>query len=83
MFFQPLIGGDVYGLDNTTFAAIDAAVEVDGDSVVFTLADAYWRLPFLQILCGQWASIVDKSWCIDQGDWDGTEDHEAGPKRGG
>jgi peptide/nickel transport system substrate-binding protein len=73
MFFQPLMGGDVHGLDNTTYAAIDAAVEVDGDSVVFTLADAYWRLPFLQILCGQWASIVDKSWCIDQGDWDGTE----------
>jgi peptide/nickel transport system substrate-binding protein len=73
MFFQPLMGGNVYGLDDTTFAAIDEAVEVDGDSVVFTLSGAYWELPFLQILCGQWASIVDKSWCIAQGDWDGTE----------
>jgi len=73
MFFQPLIGGEVYGLDDTTFAAIDAAVEVDGDSVVFKLSGAYWQIAFLQVLCGQWASIVDKSWCIAQGDWDGTE----------
>jgi len=73
MFFQPLMGGNVYGLDDTTFADIDASVEVDGDSVVFTLAGAYWQTAFLQILCGQWASIVDKSWCIAQGDWDGTE----------
>jgi peptide/nickel transport system substrate-binding protein len=73
MFFQPLFGDDIYGLDDTTFADIDASVEVDGDSVVFTLAGAYWQTAFLQILCGQWASIVDKSWCIAEGDWDGTE----------
>jgi len=73
MFFQPLFGDDIYGLDDTTFADIDASVEVDGNSVVFTLAGAYWQTAFLQILCGQWASIVDKSWCIAQGDWDGTE----------
>jgi ABC-type transport system substrate-binding protein len=73
MFFQPFFGDDIYGLDDTTFADIDAAVEVDGNDVVFKLAGAYWQIPFLQILCGQWASIVDKSWCIEQGDWDGTE----------
>jgi ABC-type transport system substrate-binding protein len=73
MMFQPLIGGDVYGLDDTTFAAIDDAVEVNGQYVVFKLSGAYWEIPFEQILCGQWASIVDKSWCIALGDWDGTE----------
>jgi peptide/nickel transport system substrate-binding protein len=40
---------------------------------VFTLVGDYWELPFMQILCGGWASIVDKEWCIDQGDWNGTE----------
>lgn len=73
MFFQPLLGEDVWGYDDTTFADIDAAVEVDGNDVVFTLAGAYWQTAFLQVLCGQWASIVDKEWCIAQGDWDGTE----------
>jgi len=48
-------------------------VEVDGQDIVFTLAGAYWELPFLQIMSGQWACIVDKEWCIAQGDWDGTE----------
>jgi len=30
-------------------------------------------LTFRQILCGAWASIVDKDWCISKGDWNGTE----------
>ncbi|MFP3880491.1 MAG: ABC transporter substrate-binding protein [Dehalococcoidia bacterium] len=65
---------DVGGSADVTFADIDAAVEVDGDSVVFKLAGPYWQIPFLQILCGQWASIVDKEWCIANGGWDGTEE---------
>ena len=73
MFYQSLLGEAVWGYEDTTFAAIDAAVEVDGDDVVFTLSGAYWELPFLQVLSGQWACIVDKEWCIAQGDWDGTE----------
>ena len=73
MFYQPLLGEAVWAFEDTTFAAIDNAVEVDGDYVVFTLSGAYWELPFLQILSGQWASIVDKEWCIAEGDWDGTE----------
>ena len=73
MFYQALLGEAVWGYEDTTFAAIDAAVEVDGDDVVFTLSGAYWELPFLQVLSGQWACIVDKEWCIAQGDWDGTE----------
>ncbi len=73
MFYQPLLGPDVWAYEDTTFADIDAAVEVDGNDVVFTLAGAYWELPFLQVMSGQWASIVDKEWCIVKGDWDGTE----------
>ena len=73
MFYQPLLGGAVWSYEDTTFAAIDAAVEVDGNDVVFTLSGAYWELAFLQIMSGQWASIVDKEWCIAEGDWDGTE----------
>ena len=72
MFFQPFFGQ--WSSDDVTFAEIDGAVEVDGDDVVFTLVGAYWQLPFLQIMCGAWASIVDKEWCIAQGDWDGTEE---------
>ncbi len=71
MFFQPLLG--VYSSDEVTFADIDNAVEVDGDWVQFNLSDAAWGLVFLQILCDPWASIVDKEWCVAQGDWDGTE----------
>jgi peptide/nickel transport system substrate-binding protein len=71
MFFSPLLG--VSGYDDTTFSAIDAAVESSGDQVTFTLIGDYWELAFLQILCGPWAGIVDKSWCIAEGDWNGTE----------
>jgi peptide/nickel transport system substrate-binding protein len=57
-----------------TFDQIDNAVEVDGDSVQFNLADPRWGPVFLQILCNPWASIVDKEWCIANGEWDGTEE---------
>jgi ABC-type transport system substrate-binding protein len=73
MFYQALLGEDVWGYEDTTFAAINASVEVDGQDVVFYLSGAYWEIPFKQVLCGAWASIVEKQWCIDQGDWDGTE----------
>ena len=73
MFYQPLFGPAVWHYEDTTFAAIDAAVEVDGQDVVFTLCDAAWELPFRQILCGAWASIVDFEYCQSINDWDGTE----------
>jgi len=72
MLFNALLG--VSSSDEVTFADIDGAVEVDGDWVVFTLSGAYYEFPFLQILCGQWGSIVDKEWCIANGDWPGTEE---------
>ena len=53
---------------------VDKTVEVDGDNVVFHLAQAY--APFLSILShsGSWASIIDKKWAIAQGAWDGKAD---------
>ena len=71
MFYVPLLG--VGGYADVTFADIDAAVEVDGEWVVFTLDDGAYAAPWLQILCGPWASIVDMEWCIANGEWDGTE----------
>jgi ABC-type transport system substrate-binding protein len=80
MLYQPLLGlwGSRDGNDNiqVTFEQIDNAVEVDGDWVVFHLSDPAWALAFLQILSvPSWTptAIVDKEWCIANGDWDGTE----------
>jgi peptide/nickel transport system substrate-binding protein len=78
MFYQPLLGlfgsRDLDGNIMVTFSQIDNAVEVDGDWVVFHLSDPAWHLAFLQILCGPWASMVDKEWCVAHGEWDGTEE---------
>jgi peptide/nickel transport system substrate-binding protein len=75
MIFEPLFG--VGTQSSRTDAGlipldeIESKVEVDGQWVQFNLAAPY--PPFLQILSQTWASIVDKSWCIANGDWDGTE----------
>ena len=85
MLYQSLLGlGTLYGSGSrdgygnivVTFDQIDNAVEVDGDWVVFHLSDPAWGLAFLQILCGPWmaTSIVDKEWCIANGEWDGTKE---------
>jgi len=78
MFYQPLLdlhgSRDGDGNIQVTFDQIDNAVEVDGDWVQFNLANPAWNLVFLQILCGPWASIVDKEWCVAQGEWGGTEE---------
>jgi peptide/nickel transport system substrate-binding protein len=70
MFFEPLLlAGEYAGL---TFADVDATVEVDGDWVVFTLADAGYKLIWLQTIANSWGSILDKEWCVANGEWDGT-----------
>jgi peptide/nickel transport system substrate-binding protein len=82
VLYQPLLGlvssRDDDGDIQVTFDQIDSAVEVDGDWVVFHLIDPAWALPFLQILSQPvWSSapaIVDKEWCIANGEWDGTEE---------
>jgi ABC-type transport system substrate-binding protein len=73
MFYACILGVDVHHYEDTTFAAIDAAVEVDGQDVIIQVSTPAWEVPMLQILAGQWAGIVDKEYCIANGDWDGTE----------
>jgi peptide/nickel transport system substrate-binding protein len=76
MFFEPL-----FGLGNYTSRTddglipledIESKVEVDGQWVQFNLATPYE--PFLQILASSWGSIVDMDWCVQNGDWNGTEE---------
>jgi peptide/nickel transport system substrate-binding protein len=76
MFFEPL-----FGLGNYTsrtddglipLEEIKSKVEVDGQWVQFNLATPYE--PFLQILASSWGSVVDMDWCIENGDWNGTEE---------
>jgi peptide/nickel transport system substrate-binding protein len=75
MFFEPLFGPSVHssrGADGLMpLEDITGAVEVDGEWVQFNLIAPYE--PFIQIVAGSWGSIVDKEWCIEQGDWDGTQ----------
>jgi peptide/nickel transport system substrate-binding protein len=79
LFFEPFFGSDSpWGASSrdadgnlVPLSELTSKVNVDGEWVQFNLATPYE--PFLQILCGQWASIVDKKWCIEQGDWDGTQ----------
>jgi ABC-type transport system substrate-binding protein len=71
LLYAPLTGAMTY--EGTNWTAIDQSVEVDGNDVVFHLVGDWWELPFRQILCGSWASIVDKDWCITQGDWNATQ----------
>jgi len=77
MFFEPLLGGMSSRDEDPRIPLSDitSAVEVDGQWVQFNLAAPYE--PFLQLLCGSWGGIVDKEWCIENEDWDGTEDSYA------
>ncbi len=53
---------------------VDRAVEVQGNNIVFHLAQPY--APFLNILAhgGGWSSIINKKWSIEQGAWDHQAD---------
>ncbi|MFQ5795587.1 MAG: ABC transporter substrate-binding protein [Candidatus Bipolaricaulia bacterium] len=53
-----------------TFNRVDAAVEVEGDNVVFRLTQPF--APFLSTLLGNWGSIVNRDWVIGAGGWPGT-----------
>ncbi|MDI3547947.1 MAG: peptide/nickel transport system substrate-binding protein [Halanaerobiales bacterium] len=54
------------------FAELDKKIEIDGNKVIFHLANPY--PPFLNILAkgASWSSILDKEWTIEQGGWDGN-----------
>lgn len=75
MLFEPFFGPDIHSsrTDDVLMPLEDikATVEVDGQWVQFNLVASYE--PFLQILANTWGSIVDKEWCIANGDWDGTQ----------
>jgi peptide/nickel transport system substrate-binding protein len=83
MFCYPLLGyyhtRDGAGVIRPDIGdVIDAAVEVDGEWVVFNLA---WEFPmeqFRKILCSNWGSIIDKEWCIANGEWDPAADPLSG-----
>lgn len=71
MLYGPLVGTSGW---SGNFTEVDEAIEVSGDDVIFHLNGGdHWQLVFLQVLCGGWSSIVDKEWCIANGEWDGTE----------
>jgi len=71
MIYEPLLG--VYHADldwpEESGNSIDTAVESNSTHVWFNLAMPY--PPFMQILCGSWASIVNKAFCVAHGCWDG------------
>jgi len=75
MLFEPLFGTDTHSSRTADglmpLADITSKVEVDGQWVQFNLVAPY--APFLQILAGPWGCIVDKEWCVANGDWDGTQ----------
>jgi peptide/nickel transport system substrate-binding protein len=71
MFYFPLL--DVYNSADATAEQIQSAVQiVNGDSIKFNFVRPYPATTFMQILCGSWGSILDKKWCVAQGDWPGT-----------
>lgn len=75
MLFEPLFGTDTHSSRTDDglipLEEIMSKIEVDGQWVQFNLVAPYE--PFLQILSQSWGSIVDKEWCIENGDWDGTQ----------
>jgi peptide/nickel transport system substrate-binding protein len=74
MFYFPLL--DVYDSSEVTPEQIQNAVQiVNGDSIKFNFVRAYPSTTFMQILSGSWGSIVNKKFCIEQGDWPGTWDN--------
>jgi peptide/nickel transport system substrate-binding protein len=84
LLHEALLGVSHWSLiDNDTivsFEDIDNAVEVEGNDVVFHLARICPQ--FMQILASTCSSILSKAWCIEHGDWAGTEEtwlfHHAG-----
>ncbi|MFW9913796.1 MAG: ABC transporter substrate-binding protein [Candidatus Thorarchaeota archaeon] len=54
------------------FEDIDNAVEAEGNDVVFHLTKIY--PPFMHVLASSCSSILSKAWCVEAGDWPGTEE---------
>ncbi|NLK07423.1 MAG: ABC transporter substrate-binding protein [Firmicutes bacterium] len=54
------------------YEKVASTIEVDGDDIVFHLANAY--PPFINILTkgGSWGAVLNKDWMIANGAWDGN-----------
>lgn len=75
MFNYPLLGRfrtRSSGVIVVNGTQIDEAVEiVDGDWVQFNFAFEFPMIQWKQILVQSWGSILDKEWCVANGEWDG------------
>ncbi|MFA5451424.1 MAG: ABC transporter substrate-binding protein [Dehalococcoidales bacterium] len=76
MFYEALLGigaSSHIGDDLRPLSDITSCIERVGDGwVEFYLAAPYE--PFIQILAGFWGGIMEKEWCIANGDWDGSQE---------
>jgi peptide/nickel transport system substrate-binding protein len=54
------------------FEDIDNAVEAEGNDVVIHLTRM--DIPFMNVLASSSCSILSKAWCVEHGDWPGTEE---------
>ena len=74
MIYEALTYPDYsWNFTDPTFASrVDAAIEVVGRTVEFTLAIPYSQSILSQVLAQSWASIMYTDWAIDQGCWDGN-----------
>jgi peptide/nickel transport system substrate-binding protein len=71
MLYFPLL--DVYSHGDVTGTDIDNAVEVVNSTCIqFNFVRAYPETTWFQILCGSWAAIISKDFCIANGDWPGS-----------
>ena len=75
MLYEPLLG--VYravdpATDSNWGLKIDHAVESDAASIWFNLVSEFPSLTFKQILSQTWSSVVKKTWCVAEGDFDGN-----------
>ena len=76
MFYEALLGigaSSHVGDDLRPLSDITSCIERVGDGwVEFYLTAPYE--PFIQILAGFWGGIMEKEWCIANGDWDGSQE---------
>jgi peptide/nickel transport system substrate-binding protein len=71
LILRPLVGVETYA--DTNFTAVDQSVEVVGNTVVFHLSSAAYQMIFIQTISQAFGVIADREWCIDKGEWNGTE----------
>ncbi len=75
LLLEPILGVSSTRNDKgeivVNYKEVANAIRVDGDNVVITLKRPF--APFLYILA-RWGYVMNKSWAIEKGAWDGTEE---------